>query len=203
MLLRMYIRWAERNGFNGRSAEVHDGEEAGIKSATIHVKGHNAYGWLKTRNPVFIAWCAFQPYDSNARRIRPSRRSGSIRSLMTRSTSRSMKSDCRIDTYRSSGAGGQHVNTTDRLCVSRIFQRVSWWPASRNVRSTRNRAKAWDMLRARLYEQELKKREDAANAEAASKTISAGVPDPFLCSPALPAGEGSTHGVESTAPDDV
>ncbi|MDO1581889.1 peptide chain release factor 2 [Rhizobium oryzicola] len=203
MLLRMYTRWAERNGFKVEVLEVHDGEEAGIKSATILVKGHNAYGWMKTESGVHRL-VRISPYDSNARR-HTSFSSIWVYPVIDDTINIEInESDCRIDTYRSSGAGGQHVNTTDSAV------RITHIPtgivvACQQERSQhKNRAKAWDMLRARLYEQELKKREDAANAEAASKTdigwghqIRSYVLQPYQLVKDL------RTGVESTAPDDV
>ncbi len=203
MLLRMYIRWAEKQGFKVEVLEVHDGEEAGIKSATILVKGHNAYGWLKTESGVHRL-VRISPYDSNARR-HTSFSSTWVYPVVDDSINVDVnESDCRIDTYRSSGAGGQHVNTTDSAV------RITHIPtgivvACQQERSQhKNRAKAWDMLRARLYEAELKKREEAANAEAASKTdigwghqIRSYVLQPYQLVKDL------RTGVESTAPDDV
>ncbi|MCJ8518964.1 peptide chain release factor 2 [Pseudorhizobium tarimense] len=203
MLLRMYIRWAEKQGFKVEVLEVHEGEEAGIKSATILVKGHNAYGWLKTESGVHRL-VRISPYDSNARR-HTSFSSTWVYPVVDDSINIEVnESDCRIDTYRSSGAGGQHVNTTDSAV------RITHIPtgivvACQQERSQhKNRAKAWDMLRARLYEAELKKREEAANAEAASKTdigwghqIRSYVLQPYQLVKDL------RTGVESTAPDDV
>lgn len=203
MLLRMYIRWAEKQGFKVEVLEVHAGEEAGIKSATIHVKGHNAYGWLKTESGVHRL-VRISPYDSNARR-HTSFSSVWVYPVVDDSIQIEInESDCRIDTYRSSGAGGQHVNTTDSAV------RITHIPsgivvACQQERSQhKNRAKAWDMLRARLYEAELKKREEAANAEAASKTdigwghqIRSYVLQPYQLVKDL------RTGVESTDPDAV
>ncbi|WP_156387159.1 MULTISPECIES: peptide chain release factor 2 [unclassified Rhizobium] len=203
MLLRMYSRWAERQGYKIELLEIHDGEEAGIKSATLLVKGHNAYGWLKTESGVHRL-VRISPYDSNARR-HTSFSSIWVYPVVDDSIQIDInESDCRIDTYRSSGAGGQHVNTTDSAV------RITHMPSGIVVQCQqersqhKNRAKAWDMLRARLYEAELKKREDAANAEAASKTdigwghqIRSYVLQPYQLVKDL------RTGVESTAPSDV
>ncbi|NUS71277.1 MAG: peptide chain release factor 2 [Ensifer adhaerens] len=203
MLLRMYTRWSERQGYKVELLEIQDGEEAGIKSATLLVKGHNAYGWLKTESGVHRL-VRISPYDSNARR-HTSFSSIWVYPVVDDSIQIDInESDCRIDTYRSSGAGGQHVNTTDSAV------RITHMPSGIVVQCQqersqhKNRAKAWDMLRARLYEAELKKREDAANAEAASKTdigwghqIRSYVLQPYQLVKDL------RTGVESTAPGDV
>jgi len=169
MLLRMYTRWAEKKGYKVELIERHDGEEAGIKSATLLIKGHNAYGWLKTESGVHRL-VRISPYDSQARR-HTSFSSAWVYPVIDDNIEVDIKEgDCRIDTYRSSGAGGQHVNTTDSAV------RITHVPtgivvACQNERSQhKNRATAWAMLRARIYEMELKKREDAAQAEADSKT---------------------------------
>jgi peptide chain release factor 2 len=163
----MYVRWAEQHGFKVEWLEESPGEEAGIKSATVLIKGHNAYGWLKTESGVHRL-VRISPYDSAARR-HTSFASASVSPVVDDSIEITIDDkDLKIDTYRSSGAGGQHVNKTESAI------RITHVPtgvivACQNDRSQhRNRAMAMDMLRARLYERELKIREaqaDALNAE--------------------------------------
>ncbi|WP_153020184.1 peptide chain release factor 2 [Paramesorhizobium deserti] len=203
MLLRMYTRWAERSGMKVEVLEVHDGEEAGIKSATILVKGHNAYGMLKTESGVHRL-VRISPYDSNARR-HTSFASIWIYPVIDENIEVAVtESDVRIDTYRASGAGGQHVNTTDSAVrITHIATGiVVQCQAERSQH--KNRATAWAMLRARLYEEELKKREEAADAVAASKTdigwghqIRSYVLQPYQLVKDL------RTGMESTSPQDV
>ncbi len=169
MLLRMYMRWADEQGYKVELIESNAGEEAGLKSATIQIKGQNAYGWLKTESGVHRL-VRISPYDSNARR-HTSFASVWVYPVVDEAIDIAVnEGDCRVDTYRASGAGGQHVNTTDSAV------RITHIPTNivvqcQNERSQhKNRATAWAMLKARLYEMELKKREDAAQAAAASKT---------------------------------
>ncbi len=169
MLLRMYMRWAEDKGYKVALIEQSAGEEAGIKSATLEIKGENAYGWLKTESGVHRL-VRISPYDSAARR-HTSFASVWVFPVVDENIDIEIKeSDCRIDTYRSSGAGGQHVNTTDSAVrITHIPTNIV--VASQQERSQiKNRAIAWGMLKARLYELELKKREDKANAEQATKS---------------------------------
>jgi peptide chain release factor 2 len=169
MLLRMYTRWAERQGFKVETLEFHDGEEAGIKSATILIKGENAYGWLKTESGVHRL-VRISPFDSAARR-HTSFASVWVYPVVDDSIDIQInEGDIRTDTYRSSGSGGQHVNTTDSAVrLTHIPTGIA--VACQSERSQhKNRATAWEMLRARLYEEELKKREEAAMATEASKT---------------------------------
>src|SRR5690606_14553260 len=203
MLMRMYMRWAERRGMKVDVLEVHYGEEAGIKSASLQIKGRNAYGYLKTESGVHRL-VRISPFDSNARR-HTSFASVWVYPVVDDSIEIAISdSDVRIDTYRASGAGGQHVNTTDSAV------RITHIPTGivvqcQSERSQhKNRATAWAMLRARLYEEELKKREAEANASAAAKTdigwghqIRSYVLQPYQLVKDL------RTGVEHTTPQDV
>ena len=169
MLLRMYTRWAEQHGFKVDYIEETNGEEAGIKSATVEIKGHNAYGWLKTENGVHRL-VRISPFDSNARR-HTSFASVTVYPVVDDRIKIDInESDVRVDTMRSGGAGGQHVNKTESAVrLTHIPTNIA--VVSQGDRSQhRNRATAWQMLRAKLYELELKKREEKAAADQAAKT---------------------------------
>jgi peptide chain release factor 2 len=169
MLLRMYVRWAEQHGNKVDYIEETRGEEAGLKSATIEIKGHNAYGWLKTENGVHRL-VRISPFDSNARR-HTSFASVNVYPVVDDRINIDIKeSDVRVDTMRAGGAGGQHVNKTESaIRLTHIPTNIA--VVCQNDRSQhRNRAQAWQMLRAKLYELELKKREEKAIADQAAKT---------------------------------
>jgi peptide chain release factor 2 len=169
MLLRMYVRWAEAHSYKIEWLEESPGEEAGIKSATIKILGENAYGWLKTESGVHRL-VRISPYDSNARR-HTSFASAWVSPVVDDTIEIEInEKDVRTDTYRSSGAGGQHVNKTDSA-VRLTHLPTGVAVAVQSERSQhQNRAQAWSMLRARLYELELQKREAAADALNATKT---------------------------------
>ncbi len=203
MLQRMYSRWAERHGYKVELVDHHAGEQAGIKSATLLVKGENAYGYAKTESGVHRL-VRISPYDSNARR-HTSFSSVWVYPVVDENIDIEVnEGDLRIDTYRASGAGGQHINTTDSAV------RITHLPTGivvqcQNQRSQhKNRAEAYNQLRARLYENELQKREAEASATAAAKTdigwghqIRSYVLQPYQLVKDL------RTGVTSTSPSDV
>jgi peptide chain release factor 2 len=169
MLQRMYTRWAERHGMKVELVDYHAGEQAGIKSATLLIKGENAFGYAKTESGVHRL-VRISPYDSAARR-HTSFSSVWVYPVIDDNIDIEVNdSDLRIDTYRASGAGGQHINTTDSAV------RITHLPTGivvqcQNQRSQhKNKAEAYNQLRARLYERELAEREAVANAENATKS---------------------------------
>ena len=169
MLLRMYVRWAEQHSYKVTSMARSDGEEAGVKSAAIRIEGDKAYGWLKSENGVHRL-VRISPFDSNARR-HTSFASVSVSPEIDDTINVEInEKDVKTDTYRSSGAGGQHVNTTDSAI------RLTHIPtgivvACQAERSQhKNRATAYSMLRARIYEMELEKRAEAVNAAHGEKS---------------------------------
>ncbi len=203
MLQRMYSRWAERHGMKVELIDYHAGEQAGIKSATLLLKGDNAYGYAKTESGVHRL-VRISPYDSSARRHTSFASVWVYPEVDDNIDIEINESDLRIDTYRASGAGGQHINTTDSAV------RITHIPTNivvqcQNQRSQhKNRAEAMKQLKARLYEEELRKREAEANATAASKTdigwghqIRSYVLQPYQLVKDL------RTGVTSTAPSDV
>jgi peptide chain release factor 2 len=203
MLQRMYSRWAERHGYKVELVDYHAGEQAGIKSATLLIKGENAYGYAKTESGVHRL-VRISPYDSSARR-HTSFSSVWVYPVIDENIDIEInESELRIDTYRASGAGGQHINTTDSAV------RITHLPTGivvqcQNQRSQhKNKAEAYNQLRARLYERELAEREAVANAQNATKTdigwghqIRSYVLQPYQLVKDL------RTGVTSTAPGDV
>ena len=168
MLQRMYARWGERRGYKLEFIQESPGEEAGIKSVTMRFNGDSAYGWLKTESGVHRL-VRISPYDSSSRR-HTSFASVWVYPVVDDAIEIEIDDkDLRVDTYRSSGAGGQHVNKTDSAV------RITHLPTNivvqcQNDRSQhRNRATAMNMLKARLYENELQRREAESSADAAGK----------------------------------
>jgi peptide chain release factor 2 len=203
MLQRMYYRWAEKRGYKVEMVDYQSGDQAGIKSATMQIKGENAYGYSKTESGVHRL-VRISPYDSAAKR-HTSFSSVWVYPVIDDNIEIEInEGDLKIDTYRASGAGGQHVNTTDSA-VRITHKPTGIVVASQNDRSQhKNRATAMGMLKARMYEAELRKREEVASGEYAAKTeigwghqIRSYVLQPYQQVKDL------RTGVVSTAPDDV
>jgi peptide chain release factor 2 len=202
MLLRMYTRWAEKNGYKVEVQSISDGEEAGIKGASILVRGDNAYGWLKTESGVHRL-VRISPYDSQARRHTSFSSVWVYPEIDDNVDIDIQDKDIRIDTFRSSGAGGQHVNTTDSAV------RITHLPTGIVVTSSeksqhQNRANAMKALRARLYDLEMKKRMESIQEAHDSKSdigwghqIRSYVLQPYQLVKDL------RTGVENTSPDSV
>ena len=203
MLQRMYTRWAERKGYKVELVDYHSGDQAGIKSATLLLKGENAYGYAKTESGVHRL-VRISPYDSSARR-HTSFSSVWVYPVIDDDFEVEINpADLKIDTYRASGAGGQHVNTTDSA-VRITHQPTGIVVASQIDRSQhKNRDIAMNMLKARIFEEEMRRREEAASAEHASKSdigwghqIRSYVLQPYQLVKDL------RTGTSSTSPDDV
>ena len=169
MLYRMYSRWAEQGGFKLTIADYMSGEEAGIKSATLKISGHNAYGWLKSESGVHRL-VRISPFNAAGKRHTSFASIWIYPQIDNSIDIEIIDSELRIDTYRASGAGGQHVNTTDSAV------RITHIPTGivaqcQNGRSQhKNKEECLSMLKSRLYEAELQKREQEANASNATKT---------------------------------
>jgi peptide chain release factor 2 len=169
MLTRMYARWSERHGYKIEWVEESPGEEAGIKSTTLRINGPDAYGWMKTETGVHRL-VRISPFDSSARRHTSFASVGVYPVIDDSIDIEVADGDLRIDTYRASGAGGQHVNRTDSAV------RITHVPTGIVVQCQsdrsqhRNKAAAMQMLRARLYEQEMQRREAATRAEHDAKS---------------------------------
>ena len=169
ILLRMYLRWAEKNGFDATIIELSEGEVAGIKGATVHIKGEYAFGWLRTEIGVHRL-VRKSPFDSGARRHTSFSAVFVSPEIDDKVEIEINPADLRIDTYRSSGAGGQHVNTTDSA-VRITHVPTNTVVACQNERSQHdNKDTAMKMLRAKLYELEMQKRNAASQALEDSKS---------------------------------
>ncbi len=169
MLTRMYSRWADQHGYKVQLMEQSEGEQAGIKSATMQVSGPNAYGWLKTEAGVHRL-VRISPFDSAARR-QTSFASVWVYPVVDDNIEIEVnEADIKVDTYRASGAGGQHVNKTESAIRFTHIPTGIVVACQTDRSQHRNRATAMTMLKAKLYEAELQRREAASNATEAAKT---------------------------------
>jgi peptide chain release factor 2 len=169
MLERMYMRWAEAHGYKVELVDEAEGEGAGVKSAALLIKGRNAYGWLKSEDGVHRL-VRISPFDANARR-HTSFASVNVYPVIDDNIKIDIdEKDVRTDVMRSGGAGGQHVNKTESAVRLTHIPTNIVVKCQQDRSQHRNRAMAWDMLRAKLFEREIKKREDKAAAEQAAKT---------------------------------
>jgi peptide chain release factor 2 len=169
MLMRMYVRWAEGHGNKVEWVEETEGEGAGLKSATVMIKGHNAYGWLKSENGVHRL-VRISPFDANARRHTSFASVVVYPVVDDRIKIEIDEKDVRTDVMRSGGAGGQHVNKTESAVRLTHIPTNIVVKCQQDRSQHRNRAMAWDMLRAKLFEAEMHRREAKAVAEQAAKT---------------------------------
>jgi peptide chain release factor 2 len=169
MLMRMYVRWAEGHGYKVEWVEETEGEGAGLKSATVTIKGHNAYGWLKSEAGVHRL-VRISPFDSNARRHTSFASVVVYPVVDDRIKIEIDEKDVRTDVMRSGGAGGQHVNKTESAVRLTHIPTNIVVKCQQDRSQHRNRAMAWDMLRAKLFEAEMHRREEKAVADQAAKT---------------------------------
>jgi peptide chain release factor 2 len=169
MLMRMYVRWAESHGYKVEWVEETEGEGAGLKSATVIVKGNNAYGWLKSEAGVHRL-VRISPFDANARRHTSFASVVVYPVVDDRIKIEINEKDVRTDVMRSGGAGGQHVNKTESAVRLTHIPTNIVVKCQQDRSQHRNRAMAWDMLRAKLFEAEMHRREEKAVADQAAKT---------------------------------
>ncbi len=169
IMMRMYLRFAERLKFKTEVVDLLEGEEAGIKSCTIKIVGYNSYGWFKTESGVHRL-VRISPYNSAGKRMTSFASAWVYPDISDNSGIEIIEKDLKIDTYRASGAGGQHVNTTDSAV------RITHLPTNTVVQCQsqrsqhKNKAEALSMLKAKLFQKELEKRQQQANIQNASKT---------------------------------